>query len=96
MDRQEFRDQAAHAGTVLLAVLPLALCLAISAEWPATLLAGVWAGLAIGFLAEVKERASAVTLDTLSAALHSWKDLAGYSTGGLIVAIGALIAEALV
>lgn len=77
----ETRDQLAHAAVVIIALLPLLL--------QPHFVTGIWAGLVIGLLAEVKERGSSITRASIRDALGSWKDLGGYSFGGLIIGIVA-------
>lgn len=77
----EVRDQAAHAGAAILALLPAALA-------PGAL-TFAWAGFCLGLVREVTEEGAPVTLGRLRAALRSYSDLAFWTLGGLLVGMGA-------
>lgn len=86
---KELRDQAAHAAVSMITILPIVVCLGSHAGFVATTLAGIWAGLSAGMLAEVKERGSTVTWSAVKAAAGSWRDLCGYAAGGALIGLGA-------
>lgn len=80
--KAEIRDQLAHAGVTILALLPLILAPCL---W-----SGLIGGLVIGCLAELKEEASSVSLETTKAVLASRKsllDIAGYSVTGALLGL---------
>lgn len=75
--KKELRDQVAHIAAFLVVVgIPL--------FFP-SVLACVISGFLFGFVIEVKERGSTITMENVKKALHSWKDLLGYSAGGLLL-----------
>ena len=79
---KELRDQAAHAGVALAALAPIALLPCIAT--------GLLGGLVIGFLAELKEEASSVSLASLKAVLASRRsllDISGYAAAGASVGL---------
>ena len=79
---KELRDQLAHAGVAIAALLPVAL---VPCIWT-----GLLGGLVIGFLAELKEEASSVSLASLKAVLASRRsllDISGYAVTGAIVGL---------
>jgi hypothetical protein len=78
---KELRDQAAHAAAALLCLLPLALA--------PNAIGGTFSGFLIGLVREVTEEGVPVSADKLRAALGSWKDLCGWSLGGLILGLFA-------
>ncbi|MDR7101464.1 hypothetical protein [Croceicoccus sp. BE223] len=94
MDRKELRDQAAHAAVSLLTVIPLVVCVGLGAGFLAITIAGIWAGLSVGMLAEVKERGSTVTWPAVKRAVGSWRDLGGYAAGGALIGLGAAMFRA--
>lgn len=75
---KELRDQLAHAGAAILCLLPVAL-------FP-NILTGLVSGFLAGMIREVTEEGE-VSLAAIRAALGSWKDLCGWSLGGLIVGL---------
>lgn len=77
MSARPVLDQAAHAGVILIALIPVIIA-------PGVVSCG-WAGFVIGMLAEVKERGSIVTSRIIKRALASRVDLAGYTIAGLVV-----------
>lgn len=80
--KKELRDQLAHAGVALAALLPIAVL--------PCLLTGLFGGLVIGLLAELKEEDSSVSLASLKAVLASPRsllDISGYAAAGAIVGL---------
>lgn len=75
---KELRDQSAHAGAAIVALLPFAL-------W-SSLLTGAWAGFCIGLVREITEEGE-VSLDALRHALGSRLDLTFWTLGGLIAGL---------
>ena len=76
---KEIRDQAAHAAAAVLCLLPLAIA--------PNVIGGVLSGFLVGLVREVTEEGDPVSIDKLRAALGSWKDLLGWSLGGLILGL---------
>jgi hypothetical protein len=79
---KEIRDQLAHAGVAIAALLPIA---AMPCIWT-----GIFGGVVIGLLAELKEEASKVSLASFKAVLASRRsllDIAGYAVTGAIVGL---------
>jgi hypothetical protein len=78
---KELRDQLAHAGAAILCLLPLAIA--------PNFIGGILSGFLVGLVREVTEEGDPVSVDKLRAALGSWKDLCGWSLGGLILGLFA-------
>jgi hypothetical protein len=79
---KQLRDQLAHAGVALAALLPLALLPCI---W-----SGLLGGVVIGALAELKEEGSSITLASVRAVLASRSsllDISGYAAAGAIAGL---------
>jgi uncharacterized membrane protein SpoIIM required for sporulation len=81
---KEMRDQSAHACVALAALLPFGLLPCI--------LTGLFSGAVIGFLAELKEEDSSVSLASLKAVLASRGSLLDISAYALAGAIAGLLA----
>lgn len=79
--QKELRDQLAHAGFAILCLLPLAIA--------PNAIGGLFSGFCVGLVREVTEEGNPVSVDKLRAALGSWKDLLGWSLGGLILGLFA-------
>ena len=77
---KEIRDQLAHAGFAVLCLLPLALS--------PNIVGGAVSGFLCGMIREVTEEGE-VSLAAVRAALGSWKDLCGWSLGGLVLGLFA-------
>ena len=75
--KKEIRDQFAHAGAALLCLLPLALLPGY--------IGGALSGFLCGMIREVTEEGDPVSLGSVKAALHSWKDLTAWTLGGALV-----------
>jgi hypothetical protein len=75
---RELRDQLAHASAAILCLLPVALA--------PNILTGAISGFLCGMIREVTEEGE-ISLPAIKAALGSWKDLCGWSLGGLFVGI---------
>lgn len=78
----QIRDQLAHAGVALAALLPVILL--------PCLLSGLFGGVVIGLLAELKEEGSAISLASLKVVLASRGsliDIAGYAIAGAIAGL---------
>lgn len=75
---KELRDQALHCAAAILCLLPLVLIPVIG---------GLVSGFLAGLIREVTEEGDPVSLEKVRAALGSWKDLCGWSLGGLIVGL---------
>ena len=79
---KELRDQLAHAGVAIAALSPIALLPCIAT--------GLLGGLAIGFLAELKEEGSSISLASLKSVMASRRsllDISGYAAAGAIVGL---------
>lgn len=75
---KEIRDQLAHAGAAILCLLPVALA--------PNIFTGMVSGFLCGMIREVTEEGE-ISLAAVRHALGSWKDLCGWSLGGLIVGL---------
>lgn len=78
---KELRDQAAHALTLCVLLLPVLL-------WP-NVITGAWAGFIAGMIRETAEEAPAISLGSVIAALGSVRDLTCWTLTG--AAIGMII-----
>lgn len=76
---RELRDQSAHAAVAAIVVIMAALFGFVGA---------VFAAFTVGLVREVTEEGTPVTGAKLVRALGSWRDLLGWSAGGVIAAIG--------
>jgi hypothetical protein len=76
---KEIREQLAHVGAAILCLLPLAIA--------PNIVGGILSGFLVGLVREVSEEGNPVSIDKLRAALGSWKDLCGWSLGGLILGL---------
>jgi hypothetical protein len=76
---KQIRDQLAHAGAAFLCLLPLAIA--------PNIIGGILSGFLVGLVREVTEEGDPVSIDKLRAALGSWKDLLGWTLGGLVLGI---------
>lgn len=76
---KEIRDQLAHAGAALLCLLPIVLLPGY--------IGGAVSGFLCGMIREVTEEGDPVSLASVLAALHSWKDLAAWTAGGALVGV---------
>lgn len=75
--KKQIIDQLAHAGAALLCLLPLALLPGF--------IGGAASGFLCGMIREVTEEDDPVSLSSIRAALHSWRDLCAWTVGGLLV-----------
>jgi hypothetical protein len=77
---KEVKDQIAHIVVAIAALFPVAFF-----PHPLT---GLFGGIVIGFLAELKEESSKITIASFKAVLRSRRsrlDICGYGVGGVIV-----------
>lgn len=77
--KKEFVDQIAHI-FVFLAIVGIP---AISSS----ILSCAISGFLFGLFVEIKERGSVITVGNIKRALRSWKDLLGYTIGGIILGL---------
>lgn len=77
--RKELIDQTSHATAALIALAP-------AAFWPNPI-TFAWAGFCLGMVREVTEESPLVTLISVRAAVHSYRDLAFWTLGGFVTGL---------
>lgn len=74
--QKELRDQTSHAIAAAVALLPAAIS--------PNALTFAWAGFCLGLVREVTEEGAPVTVESVKAAVHSYRDLAFWTLGGFV------------
>lgn len=77
---KELRDQPAHAGAAILCLSPIVILPGI--------IGGAISGFLCGMVREITEEGE-VSLESLKSALGSWKDLCGWTLGGVLLGLFA-------